>query len=572
MHQPDYRLHGVYVRPWTWLHAIKDYSDMAAHLETVPGARAVVNFSPVLIEALPDYARRIAARLATGQPIGDAILDALAWEIPPESPQPESHRSGPALASLLRSLLRVNEGRMKNRFPAYARLHGIATGVLAQDGVMARQDLDDLLTWYVLLWLGESLRNNPLPAALTAKASGFTRDERRALLAWLAEEIGLLLPRYRALADSGRIELSVTPFAHPILPLLLDLGSAREAWPEAVVPEGPYPGGEERCAWHLAEARRVFRQAFGREPAGCWPAEGAISDGTVSLLSRQGFRWTASGARVLFNSLGSAGGLPHTRVWTSAGVGCFFRDDGLSDLIGFEYSKWLASDAVDDFIRHLERVRAAVDEPGQAVLSIIMDGENAWEYFDRNGWEFLQALYRQLVAHPGFRLTTFADVLEQIEARSPPQNAPRALPRIVAGSWVHGTLSTWIGEPAKNRAWELLIHARQAVDAAVLAGKVPADRADAVLRQLAVCEASDWSWWLGADNRLEDGPAFDELYRQQLAALYELLGRASPEELAGPLNAAPSSAQGSQGRAAHAGAPPAAAGGAMRPASPESGP
>ena len=291
---------------------------------------------------------------------------------------------------------------------------------------------------------------------------------------------------------------------------------------------------------------RIFRQAFGRTPAGCWPAEGGVSEATVELLRQHGFSWTASGAKVLYNSLADVVPGAHLHPWRlhtpageSASPACFFRDDGLSDLIGFEYSKWAASDAVDDLVRRIEHLAVAVAgaRGEDAVLSIIMDGENAWEYFPRNGSEFLSLLYQRLGSHPAIRLTTFSAVL--------PHLAPRPLARLVAGSWVYGTFSTWVGDAAKNRAWDLLIDAKSAVDlvlapelaAATQEGRKPLPWVFAVLRQLAVCEASDWFWWLGEDNRLEDGPAFDLLYRQQLAGLYQLIGMAPPAALEMPINA-----------------------------------
>ena len=540
MHQPDYRYLGAYLRPWTWLHAIKDYSDMAAHLENIPLARAVVNFSPVLIEQLQDYPARIRACLDHAVPIRDEILDALAGQVP-EGTEPHSPMSS-VMPSLMRSLLRVNEAMMKSRFAAYARLHEETKQALAEGRLLPRQQLDDLLVWYVLAWLGESVRGEALPVALQEKAGGYTTADRHALLQLVGDVCGGLLPRYRALAEAGRVELSVTPFAHPILPLLQDMQCAHESMPHAPLPSAGYPGGTERCDWHLSEAVRVFRQAFGRTPAGCWPAEGGISEATLEQLLRHGFGWTASGARVLYNSLPEIVSGAHLHAWRLAAPGgefvspaCFFRDDELSDRIGFEYSKWLAGDAVDDLVRRIEHSADSADTE-EAVLSIIMDGENAWEYFPHNAAEFLTVLYERLGSHPRIRLTTFSAVL--------PRLAPMQLSRLVAGSWVHGTFSTWVGDPAKNRAWDLLINAKSAVDhalapelaAATREGREPLPWVCAVLRQLAVCEASDWFWWLGEDNRLEDGPAFDLLYRQQLAGLYQLIGTPPPVALDAPVN------------------------------------
>lgn len=520
MHQPEYRVDGRYIKPWTWLHAIKDYTDMAAHLESVPGARAVVNFSPVLIEQLQDYPRRIRALLENGEPVGDPLLDALgAGEI----------QAGEALRA---QLLRVNEARMKDRFEPYARLFDRARAGEALD----RDELADMVVWYVIAWLGESLRDMPLARDLARRQRHYDVEDRRELLALLADVIDGILPRYRKLARGGFVELSVTPYAHPILPLLLDFESAREALPGAALPEGKYAGGEARCHWHLGAARTVFEATFGMAPAGCWPSEGALSEATLGLLAQHEFRWTASGSQVLRNTLQRAGwdaaGLPHHHAWRQEnGPACIFRDDGLSDLIAFEYSKWQAGDAVNDFVARLEKRREECREAGneQPLLAIIMDGENAWEYFENNGWDFLQKLYTRLAEHPALRLTTFSDALKAAELRT--------LPPLCAGSWVHGSLSTWIGDAAKNRAWSLLIEAKRAVDAALesSAESVRPDHIKSVLRQLAICEASDWFWWPGEGERLQDAPEFDALFRRNLRTLYGLLHLEPPAALDRPI-------------------------------------
>jgi alpha-amylase/alpha-mannosidase (GH57 family) len=427
--------------------------------------------------------------------------------------------------------------------PAYARDYDRASACLAEGRPFPEADLLSLLTGYVLAWLGESLRHAALPARLAGQAGDLSAADRRALLQWLAEVIAGLLPRYRALADEGRIELSVTPWSHPILPLLLDPETAREAMPDVTLPRQLFPGGIARCDWQIGEAVRLFGEVFGRRPVGCWPAEGGISEDVIHLLGRHGFRWTASGAQVLFNSLGERDGAPQLEPWMLMGADAggspavFFRDDGLSDRIGFEYARWPAEDAVEDLLTRILRRgqewKAANPGEGTPVLAIIMDGENAWEYYPENGQAFLRGLYRRLAGHPELELTTFDEALGTHPARS--------LSRLVAGSWVHGNFSTWIGDPAKNRAWELLARAKAAVDAALAPllpkdGSPPPGWAQDILRQLAVCEASDWFWWLGPDNRLQDGPAFDRLYRQQLGALYALLGTVPPAELEQPLD------------------------------------
>jgi alpha-amylase/alpha-mannosidase (GH57 family) len=112
---------------------------------------------------------------------------------------------------------------------------------------------------------------------------------------------------------------------------------------------------------------------------------------------------------------------------------------------------------------------------------------------------------------------------------------PITLPQLMAGSWVHGTLTTWMGDPAKNRAWDLLCEAKIAFDAVMASGALDAQAQRAAERQLALCESSDWFWWFGDYNPAEAVGQFDALFRRQLSRLYEQLGRAPPAALAEPI-------------------------------------
>jgi len=275
---------------------------------------------------------------------------------------------------------------------------------------------------------------------------------------------------------------------------------------------------------------RVFEHHFGFTPAGCWPSEGSVSDAALKAFADGGFRWVASGGSVLHNSLARAGveeGSCLHRPYRVAGSGaldCFFRDDGLSDLIGFTYSDWHADDAVNNLVHHLENIaEACADEPSP-VVSIILDGENAWEYYPENGYYFLTALYRRLTEHPGIDLTTFGEcVAADLE--------PSPLEGIVAGSWVYGTFSTWIGDADKNRGWDLLGGAKRTFDAVVDSGRLSPERLAEAERQLAVCEGSDWFWWFGDYNPAASVRDFDRLFRLQLAELYRILGEEPPDQL-----------------------------------------
>ncbi len=555
MHQPQYRdaVSGQYVLPWTYLHAIKDYTDMAAHLEANPAARGVVNFSPVLIEQLQELAGNVAAHLERGVPLVDPVLALLSTAAIPVDPQQR--------LALLRACLRAHRAHMIERFGPYQDLAALAETLGTPERISYASDqfMRDIAVWYHLAWLGETVRrSDPLVNRLSDRGSGFTAAEARELLGLVGELLARVVPRYRALAARGQCELSVTPYSHPIIPLLLDFKCARDAVPTMVLPEhAAYPGGAERARWHVEEAVRVFAAAFGAAPAGCWPAEGAISAATLRLLADAGgFRWAASGAGVLRGSLllsdpaAAAEPQSYNRPYRLPGTAmdCFFRDDELSDLIGFTYATWHGDDAARNLAGELERLAERYPAGANHAVLVALDGENAWEHYPFNAYYFLKALYATLADNPHFELLTLSECLDRGLQAAP-------LPQVMAGSWVYGSLATWMGDAAKNRAWDLLCEAKEAFDRVVPTLHDPQQRA-AALRQLALCESSDWFWWFGDYNPAEAVSQFDQLYRRQLEALYLRLGLSPPPQLLLPISAG-----------ASAGAAAAEHGGAMRRAS-----
>ena len=531
MHQPQYRdgITGQYHLPWTYLHVIKDYVDMAAHLEAVPGARAVVNFAPILLEQIDDYTRQVRAFRAEGRPIGDPLLNALASPVLPQGRD--------ARIALAQACIKANRRHLIDPYPAYRSLAEMVGWL--QDHKLVLEYLSDtfftdLLVWYHLAWMGESVkRENPVVRRLLDKGRYFNADDRAQLLGVIEELLAGVIGRYRALAEVGRVELSFSPYAHPIMPLLIDLDTARDASPGLPLPRlKVYPGGEERVRWHIQRGIETFERCFGFQPSGCWPSEGGVSGASLKMLADYGIRWAASGETVLANSLGRSG-LPvtHDKHWLRRGynvahsgdITCFFRDDALSDAIGFKYSDWHADDAVGNFIANLETIAHAECDNPNRVVSIVLDGENAWEYYPANGWYFLSALYERLAAHPALELTTYADCLDEVEM------AP--LPHLVAGSWVYGTFTTWIGDKDKNLGWEMLAEAKLAFDEVLRQERLSPDDLDRATEQLAVCEGSDWCWWFGDYNPAHTVSDFERLYRRHLAALYQLLRKHPPEYL-----------------------------------------
>ena len=535
MHQPDYRdaASGRYLLPWVYLHAMKDYTDMAAHVERHPGIRCTFNFVPVLLEQLEDYV----VQFDVGR-IRDPLLRLLqVADLDRIEPQER--------ALILDSCFHSNHESMLQPYVHYRRLHDLFRMVDGGDrrgfDYLSGAYLSDLLTWYHLVWVGETeRRSDPLFGRLMAKGRGFSHGDRLQLLDAIGIMLRRLVGRYRALAAQGRIELSTTPYAHPLAPLMIDFAASREALPASPLPAEPgYPGGAERVRWHLREALDGHRRRFGLAAEGLWPSEGAVSEPLIEQIQAAGLRWTASSESVLANSLGQPGWRDQGarrgalyRPWThprAPGLQMLFRDERLSDLIGFEYAKWHGRDAAAHLVAELESIAREAPLGERPLVLVALDGENAWEYYPYNGFYFFEELYSALEAHPFIRTRTVSEALDD------PGCAAGQLPRLVAGSWVMGTLSTWIGDADKNRAWDLLAQAKRAWDEAMAENAFTPERRFEAERQLAACEGSDWFWWLGSYNPAHAVERFERVFRHNLRRLYELIGRSPPASLDQPL-------------------------------------
>ncbi|NNJ90587.1 MAG: glycoside hydrolase [Gammaproteobacteria bacterium] len=540
MHQPWYResIDGAFHLPWVYLHALKDYTDMASHLESHPGMKCVVNFTPVLLEQIDEYALQCRQWLENDIAFTDPLLAYLAGStsIPTEVSQ---------RCEIIRACLRANPSQMIDPYPQFRKLLDMVTAVDDRThinktlvGYLNEQFFHDLLVWYHIAWLGYSVKQQSFVQGLINKESFYSEDDRRQFIGLFEDIFSSLIERYRKLAERDQVELAMTPYAHPIMPLLIDFNSMKDALPDAPMPEyDSYPDGENRARWHMQHGIEVFEKYFGRRPQGIWLSEGSISHDAIKLLDEFDIKWTASGEGVWHNSARKSGfdlENPETRknlfgcnTIVDAGASVFFRDDGLSDLIGFEYQSWNSNDAVGDFISHIGNISEFLaDESDDSVVSVILDGENAWEYYPDNGYHFLDALYKELSGHESIQVQTFAEAADSCPVA--------ALPEVAAGSWVYGSFSTWIGEKDKNRGWDMLVEAKRVYDKHI-ASLSDDDRQLATL-QLAVCEGSDWFWWFGDYNPSDSVKDFDQLYRRQLQRLYHLLNQKIPESLLTPIS------------------------------------
>jgi alpha-amylase/alpha-mannosidase (GH57 family) len=532
MHQPDYgdvQTGEIYL-PWTRLHAVKDYHDMGALVEECPGLHLTINMVPALLDQLVAYGS------------GTARETYVALTVKEASRLDEGERQ-----FLLRMFFQLPYKQMLFPYPRYRELfdkRGRADeGGEFPDGLKAysARDYRDLQMWFNLSWCGHVLREDPEIAALFRKGKSYTEEDKRRLLRIQQTFAGGVIAYYRRLMEERGIEISTSPYYHPILPLLCDSRSAREALSSIPLPSNPFSFPEDareqvRCA------QKRYLELFGREACGMWPSEGSISDSTAALVRECGLRWLASDDGVLLNSLRKSGIAGEgaslkkrysAHAWGKDGPGpCFFfRDHELSDLIGFTYSGWQAEDAVGDFIRRLRSIHESLPADGRSyVVPIILDGENAWEHYPNNGSDFLRLFYRRLVESKSLRTVTFSEFLE-LEAQR------ETLPTIMAGSWIYGNLATWLGHPEKNKAWDHLSAARAFLGLQRQAG-VDEERFRAAFKEMMMAEGSDWFWWYGDDHQTQNAAAFDMLFRNHVKNVYCLLGRPYPLDLDLPIKKA----------------------------------
>ena len=530
-HQPDYRdpATGAPTMPWTRLHALKDYADMAAHLERHPTIRATLNVVPTLIDQL--------ASLASREAPPDPFL-ALALK-PAESLTAEERAF---VVGHFFSMNRDVMARDLRRLAELAALRGAAHASSIGAVEVRRFDdqaLRDLQVLFHLAWSGPLLQADPEVARLRKQGRGFSEEDKQELLALQARFLADVLPRWRRLFDAEQVELSVSPYYHPILPLLCDVASAREALPELPLPGASFRHPEDADA-QLARGMESFARTFGRRAAGGWPSEGAISEAALARMAAAGYRWAASDEDVLFGSLGDV--LPAEpaamearraerlyRPWRFGdGPVLLFRDHDLSDRIGFTYAARDPHEAARDFVGRLAHLRDILPDDGTPfVVTVILDGENAWEHYPDHATPFFDALYGALADEPKIATVTASEAADGATALP--------LPRIVAGSWIERSLSTWAGHPEKNRAWDLLAAARRDVSAV----RPEADWGDPAWRAIYAAEGSDWFWWYGDDHPTEYGAEFDAGFRGKLRAAYAAAGLTPPHVLDEPIRRGP---------------------------------
>ncbi|PYU36641.1 MAG: glycoside hydrolase [Acidobacteria bacterium] len=542
MHQPQYRDPATrrYILPWTRLHALKDYWGMVRVLEEFPAVHATFNVVPSLAAQLEEY--------AGGK--FDEPWFTLAFS-------PAEKLSDEDKAELLLRGFQANVDHLIGLWPRYKELFDRAHSADAALAIrtFALRDWRDLQLLSQLAWMDEEyLAKDADVSRLSKKGSDYTEKDKQSLRAKQLELLARVLPEYRRARDSGQIEISTTPFYHPILPLLCDTDIARQANPETPLPSPAFRHPED-AREQLVRARAYHERLFGAPPAGLWPSEGSVSNEALSIAADLGFRWFASDEGVLGRTLNigfgrDAEGVPSNaeRLYAPLRVNLgereiagIFRDHYLSDLVGFVYSRMDAVSAAEDLYRRMRIVAERVQSRAPLTLPLILDGENAWEYYPGNGREFLRHFYGRISRDPDIRALTVSEALREAGEIA-------TVKGIAPGSWINANFDVWIGHKEDVTAWELLARAREFYAQQLArreggeANAPGADQLSAAFEALLMAEGSDWCWWFGPEHSSANDEEFDAFFRQLLSEAYQSLGRDAPDELAEPIKQKPAPA------------------------------
>jgi alpha-amylase/alpha-mannosidase (GH57 family) len=530
-HQPFYKdlISGHYRLPWVRLHALKDYYGMVKLLDEFPNVHQTFNLVPSLMTQIQDYVSGTAK---------DPFLQVAAKPARDLSPEERPFA--------LQYLFQANPANLIGRYPRFKELWEIFRSAGdSPEKASARfqpQDLTDLQVLSQIAWFDEFFLENPEIAALVKKGRNYSLEDQRFVIDRQREFIAQVLPVHAATAKRGGIELSTSAFYHPILPLICDTNIGAVSSPGLPLPQNRYRHPED-AREQLRRGLDLHQQVFGLRPQGVWPSEGSVSEEALSIAAEIGVNWMATDEGVLSRSLGAnfardgAGRLSSEaaeKLYTvhrfengRSAMHLIFRDHTLSDLIGFVYSGMPPQDAASHLMHCIKSAAEPLQRSGRdAMIPIILDGENAWEYYPESGREFLRRFYDALQKEPGMEAVTVSEAIAR-------HKNPAPLTSLVPGSWINANFNVWIGAPEDNRAWDYLFHARNFYTQN--SAQVDEARRNLAFEELLIAEGSDWNWWYGPEHHSANDREFDELYRKHLSNVYQLLGAAPPDYLAQPI-------------------------------------
>jgi alpha-amylase/alpha-mannosidase (GH57 family) len=530
-HQPFYKdlVTGEYRLPWVRLHALKDYYGMVKLLDEFPEVHQTFNLVPSLITQIQDYVAGTAR---------DPFLQVAA--------RPAPDLSADERRFALQYLFQANPVNLVGRYPRYGelweRFRSTGDSPDRAERYFQTQDFTDLQVLSQIAWFDEFFLEEPEVASLVKKGRNYTLDEQNFIITHQRDLIARVLPAHADAAKRGGVEISTSPFYHPILPLICDTNMGAVSTPGLSLPQNHFIHPED-AREQLQRGLELHTQVFGIRPQGVWPSEGSVSEEVFAIGHKLGVKWMATDEGVLGRTQGLSfdrdgdGRLNfhaaeklytvHRYERGETEMNLVFRDHAISDLIGFVYSGMPAADAANHLMQRIREAAQPLLNAGRDVLiPIILDGENAWEYYPRSGREFLRRFYDRLQREPGVEAVTISEAIERQQNKS-------VLSSLVPGSWIHANFNVWIGAWEDNRAWDYLYNARTFY--AQVAPRCSEEQRRLALEELFIAEGSDWNWWYGPEHSSANDREFDELYRKHLSNVYQALGAAPPDYLAQPI-------------------------------------
>jgi alpha-amylase/alpha-mannosidase (GH57 family) len=516
-HQPYYKQDNEFFLPWVRLHGVKDYWDLPELFYEYPKIKQTVNIVPSLWVQIQQY--------VSGE-CRDRVQTLTLMD--PQSMNEDTKNE------LLRLFFLSNPENMIKIYPRFKELLA-----MKESGIkFSNQDITDLQVWYNLCWIGNYSRKRPAVQSLINKERNYDENDKLLVLEIHREILSQVENQLKTLQRLNRIEVSVSPYHHPILPLLVDSKAVNESMPNALLPGNLFVFPEDAKA-QIDNSIDYYKSIFGNNPIGMWPSEGSISDKVLEIISKTEIKWLATDEMVLSNTLNK----DYKSIYKyfpikykngEAETTLFFRDHSLSDAIGFVYSSWNPKDSASDFLNRLANIRNEIinilgeEELENAVVPIILDGENCWEYYNQNGEGFLRELFSQLSLSSIIETVLFKDVL------SLKSEAVPAINHIQAGSWINANFNIWAGHKDHRIAWSILSETRKLLED--LNAQVPIEKYKQAMEYIYICEGSDWFWWYGDSHWAENKFDFDVLFRHNLSKVYDIIGWSVPEILLTPIN------------------------------------
>jgi len=525
MHQPYYKNieTGKFIMPWVRMHAVKDYYDMVSVLDNYEGIKQTFNLVPSLLLQLEEYI----------QGTTDIFMD-MSRKHPSDLNEDEK-------IFILFNFFMANWETMvfpHDRFASILRKRGENSHpdeLKKTHRLFSNQEILDLQTWFNLCWI-DPVFHKIFPDILEIKEKGenFTEEEKQQVLNRHMDIMKMVVPKYKKSWQEGKIEVSTTPFYHPILPLVTDCSVAKQCMPKMPPLDFEFSHPEDAYA-QIKKGLDYFEKTFGKRPKGMWPSEGSVSEPVMNMLAQNGVKWAATDQEILFKSMWLSGEehdytriyKPHTINTQSGNVDMFFRNLHLSDLVGFQYQRWNENDAADNFMHELHKIRESLPE-GEHCVNVILDGENAWEYYRNDGHDFLHALYSRMEKSADIKTVTMSEAAESFGQKP-------AIKKLWPGSWINHDFYIWIGHEDDRRAWKLLKKTRDDLVEWEKNNAHESKKLAKAWESLYIAEGSDWNWWYGDVHSSKNDAEFDNLYRMHLMNVYVETGMKVPDELYVPI-------------------------------------